>query len=637
MDINGLFGLLRGVMPEIPENKNLQRRIALACGTWAVCGIALLAQPYMSAAPLTGDTPALFAEREEAEAANSLDFSKAFLFLTKSASVEDRGSVFSRAPLSRRDAALYREIFEFQRRGDMVSADTKIAELRDKRLMGHVLYQRYTHQDSRKFRFEELKEWMDSYASYPGASKIYDLAVKRKPKNYNGPLNRPEGALTRTKEEGNSHPNIVSVRLENFRRSISGLLRKAQNSKGAKEKRNVSDSYLPEYSDAQGQEAARHLYEGDDEKAYFLAIQAVHKSGKSAPIAAWTAGIAAWKGGRYAESAKFFEIAGQSKYSSAWMKSAGSFWAARAYMKSGQVTKVSAWLDRAAQHPRTFYGLLATRALGRDFDFNWRAPNFTKNYYDMLMATPEGNRAIALAQAGQSIRAESELLRINLRNDEEMRRAVLAYAAYAGFPGLAMKLGDVVSDQDGVFYDAAIYPKAPWEPEEGYKIDPALINAIARQESRFNPAAESAMGAKGLMQIMPGTASDMARDFETSGGNLLNDPGVNLELGQRYIQELLRNPAVKGDILKLAVAYNAGPGNLSRWVKQCATEDPLLFIELLPSSQTRAYVERVLANYWIYRLREGLSTPTLDALAQGKMALYAGDFEDKDGFRLALR
>ena len=202
-----------------------------------------------------------------------------------------------------------------------------------------------------------------------------------------------------------------------------------------------------------------------------------------------------------------------------------------------------------------------------------------------------------------------------------------------------MKLGNTMSDQDGVFYDAALYPTTSWEPGSGYIIDPALINAITRQESRFDPSAESGSGAQGLMQLMPSTASALADDLNGVSGKSayhLKDPKTNLEIGQRYIQTLLKDPSVNGDILKLMVAYNAGPGNLGHWAKQAGADvDPLFFVEMIPSAQTRTYVERVLSNYWIYRLRDNLPTPTLDAVAAGKPALYANDFKNRGLFSLA--
>jgi soluble lytic murein transglycosylase-like protein len=225
--------------------------------------------------------------------------------------------------------------------------------------------------------------------------------------------------------------------------------------------------------------------------------------------------------------------------------------------------------------------------------------------------------------------AEAELLRLDPGNDTKLETALLAYANHAGLPALALRLGNALStDAQGRYYDAALYPTGAWPLKDGYKIDAALVHAIMRQESRFDPSAESPSGAKGLMQLMPATARYVARreGLKDRYRNMeaLDDPQVNLEIGQRYLASLLEDPYVQDDLLSLLIAYNAGPGNLARWKKQWPdVRDPLLFIELIPATETRTYVERVLSNYWIYRMREGAPTLTLDAVVAGRPARYA--------------
>ena len=99
---------------------------------------------------------------------------------------------------------------------------------------------------------------------------------------------------------------------------------------------------------------------------------------------------------------------------------------------------------------------------------------------------------------------------------------------------------------------------------------------------------------------------------------------------------LLKSKQVKGDLVSMLVAYNAGPGNLQKWRKKIdGDSDPLLFIEMLPVEETRKYVERVMANYWIYRLRDGKSVPTLTALASGRTPKYAQ--ANTNTYKLAAR
>ncbi len=168
------------------------------------------------------------------------------------------------------------------------------------------------------------------------------------------------------------------------------------------------------------------------------------------------------------------------------------------------------------------------------------------------------------------------------------------------------------------------YPLPDWEPEGGFVIDRALLFAFMRQESKFRSRAVSRVGASGLMQVMPATASYVTGDRSLRWRrSRLYDPAFNMAVGQRYITHLLDLEPVGRSLVLLAVAYNAGPGNLLRWRRQLKTgEDPLLFIEAIPVAETRDYVERVLANLWLYRLQMGQDTPSLDALAAGAWPIY---------------
>jgi soluble lytic murein transglycosylase-like protein len=123
------------------------------------------------------------------------------------------------------------------------------------------------------------------------------------------------------------------------------------------------------------------------------------------------------------------------------------------------------------------------------------------------------------------------------------------------------------------------------------------------------------------MQIMPATASYVTGDSSLRGGGVrrLHDPAFSLEVGQRYVAYLARHDQVEGDLIRVLAAYNNGPGNLSRWLPAVQHRtDPFLFIESIPVTETRSFVQRVLAYSWIYAARLGLPAPSLDALAAGQ-------------------
>jgi soluble lytic murein transglycosylase-like protein len=120
------------------------------------------------------------------------------------------------------------------------------------------------------------------------------------------------------------------------------------------------------------------------------------------------------------------------------------------------------------------------------------------------------------------------------------------------------------------------------------------------------------------MQLLPRTAASVHDEYHFRGENrqLLHDPVLNVALGQRYLRRLMNHQRVGSNLLRLAAAYNAGPGTLRKWDKVMGEgDDPLLFIESLPVLETRLFIERVFANFWVYRLGLGQPTPSLDALA----------------------
>lgn len=556
-------------------------------------------------------------------------------------------------PISKQQADIYQRIFAFQSLAQIDKADQEMRNLKDERLLGHVLFQRYMHPTAYKTSFEELKYWLDLYADHPGASRIYKMALARKPADFGGTLKKPEEfkgiaivqepTVERAKKykpsKSRTKHDLIAIRA--LERDIEKNIRAGSMSHALKVIRTNAHSHTldgVEQDILRSRVAAGYFYNGHMDKALDVASAIAGRSGEKAPMAAWIAGLIEWKNKNYESAARYFAISANSPYSSGWTSGASAFWAARAHMRAGNVKEVSTWLNKAHEHPRTFYGLLAARALGKDFNFDWKIPTFTREYFNILNATPQGQRAMALVAAGQNHLAEAELTRIDPDSNEDLYTALLAYADFAGLPALAYRVGGLLSDRNQQnFYDMALYPVTPWEPSNGYEIDPAMINAIMRQESRFNPYAVSPSGASGLMQLMPATASYISEhDFSGKGKYKLLNPQMNLDIGQNYLKRLIGNNLVKGDIIKLLVAYNAGPGNLQKWASVIDAEsDPLLFIEMIPVAETRAYVERVLSSYWIYRLRDGKQTATLDLLAQGQWPTYQ-DMKNAEEFQIAL-
>lgn len=566
----------------------------------------------------------------------------------------------SKKPLSAKQSKLYEKLFTLQRQGRWDDADAVIDELQDRRLMGHVLYQRYMHL-SYISQFDELKIWLSRYGDHPKADNIYKLANAKR-NGRTDAINNPgkKGVLAEIKEPTIYYPKhyISKIRrtksqaaqAQALTRTLYSLVRRGKASEASKkllslDPQNSALAYMDkvEIDHLKAEIAAIFLYRGRLSQAMILAKEASARSGRYVPLASWVMGLALWEKQDFAAAAPHFEEVGRSPYASGWRASAGYYWAARSYSRLSNHRKVRECLEKTAQHSRTFYGLIATRMLNKPFDFNWENPTYTKENEHILSETQAGRRAFLLVAAGQYDLAEEELMGLDYSQRSGLRRAALNYAMHVGLPGLALRLGNRIPSETGRYYDSALYPDAPWEPKKGFKLDPALIYAVMRQESRFDHEAKSNSGALGLMQVMPTTASYVARKNRYGyhvGKTTLKDPAINMMLGQDYLTYLLKGRIVQGDMISLLVAYNAGPGNLAKWRKrfednmqaqqvalnkssEAITHDPLLFIETLPVEETRDYVAKVLSNYWIYRLRAGEELVSLLNLVKGQSPRYA--------------
>ena len=558
---------------------------------------------------------------------------------TASGSIERLPSGWRRV-LTIGDASLYRQAFDAQRMGEFRRADRLLADIADKRLMGFVLAQRHLHAKSGRTPYRDLTDWLEKYADHPDADRIHALALRRKPDGARAP-GKSGLRLWRGVFIDEAYPNQWLERMRGWvqgrpdRGRAMALAGRMQNELGRLaptrahallEQQDVGAVFnQTAYDEAAAHIANAYFVAGKIDDAHDLAASAARRSGALVPQAGWIAGLASWRLGMFAEAAGHFRSAALSEQATPWQQSAAAFWAARSYLRVGDGDGVTVMLRQGAHHQRTFYGLLARHLLGLDPAFDWRKPPLDDAVRDRLSHEPPVARALALIEAGQRVQAERQLRYAYSLIAADLRPALLSLALDLDMAGLAMRLAGARAAETGERFDAALYPVPAWHPEDGYRIDRALIYAVVRQESRFNALAKSSAGARGLMQLMPRTASGVAgqRDLQGRARDRLYDPGFNLKLGQRYLERLIASDDIEGNLFLVAAAYNGGSGNLRRWRRNMADlEDPLLFIESIPAPETRAFVERVLVNYWIYRARFGQKSPSLDALAEGRWPLY---------------
>ncbi|MBC7769352.1 MAG: lytic transglycosylase domain-containing protein, partial [Phycisphaerales bacterium] len=359
---------------------------------------------------------------------------------------------------------------------------------------------------------------------------------------------------------------------------------------------------------------------GDMEGARALAQAQV--GGPRSGQAQWQLGLIAYRQHDYAEAIRQFEASAQWRHHGGWAFAAVHYWAARARLAAGETSGVAQHLNAAAERPWTFYGQLAEAQLGRESPLAFQPPPVDENTLSRFVERyPGARRAAALAQLGRLLEVESELRRLHADLSSDDDRTFLAFAIALHAPAAQLR----AAEYGGPDVAAGFCPATSFEPENGFSLDRALIYAVVRQESYFNPKAVSVSNARGLMQLLPSTARDMDRSHNyRSAPAPLFEPGLNMRLGQSYIEWLMTEFHNDGDLGRVFAAYNGGPGWLSRWLAtQPSDIDPLLLLETMPRAESRDYAERALSHMALCRKRYGQPTPELDRLVAGGPAIYA--------------
>ena len=528
-------------------------------------------------------------------------------------------------PLSAGDIVLYEEIFLLQELGKLSQANGLIARVQNKMLMGHVQAQRYLHPTVYRSKFSELRDWLSVYNDHPDASRIKWLADKRKPKNAAAAQKPKAGYLKGVgthlyqswrpylpqSRSGRANPRKTAQIAADIRR----MIRRKQPTNANKylsEKGNLR--YLTAFEEAtlRGEIAHGYFIFGLDDKAIRAARQAIAKGKDKAYMAYWAGGLAAWRTHQYALSGMFMRTLAEIEDAPDVLRSSAAFWAHRLELREGRPAKAMAYLDIAAQYPQRFYGMMALQATGQIRQLDFSLPALSDDFAAWLTQSRGGRRVLALLQVGQANAASRELRYLFPEADDNRRRDIMVFALEHNMPGLAFRVADVLRQDTGEIYYAALYP----EPiiEQAFQVDQALVWAIARKESSFIPTARSSVRATGMMQLMPATAAFVTQDrrYRNVHRHLLHDPELNLEIAQKYIVHLLNERIVDGSLVRLLAAYNGGPGNLSKWLRKLDYHDDVfLMIEGLPARETRNYIKSVLTDMSFYRIKYGEDMPVL--------------------------
>ena len=287
-------------------------------------------------------------------------------------------------------------------------------------------------------------------------------------------------------------------------------------------------------------------------------------------------------------------------------KSRGAYWLARAYEAAKRTKEADDWYARAAGYGQTFYGQLAARKISGGNPKLPIDPVPTDAEKQTLAGRELATMARYLGQAGDYDRARPFLLRLARSITTPGEVALLAQLALdLKRPDVGLTVARRGAENGVALFDAA-FPIV--DLGNTGSIERALALALTRQESSFNAAAVSTSGALGLLQLLPGTARDVAgrANVPFIQDKLTRDPVYNVQLGSQYLAEMLKR---FGGSYELALAaYNAGPNRVARWLEsggdpRTAKIDMVDWIEMIPFRETRNYVQYIMAGVTVYRDR----------------------------------
>lgn len=322
---------------------------------------------------------------------------------------------------------------------------------------------------------------------------------------------------------------------------------------------------------------------------------------------AWMGGIAALnKLGRPAEAIVMFELYARAA-KSAQTQAKGYYWAGRAAEAAAQRDVATRYFERAGQYFDQFHGQLALERLGRPI-----APPTTVRTVEVSGAARAAFEASSLVKAAKLLGQQgqwsdqSKFIRALASNANTDLDAVLTaeLATKLNRPDLSVMVGRNARLSGLGDYLRTAFPQVAVPPEAAPSW--TMIHAISRQESQFDRQIVSRAGARGLMQLMPGTARETAPLAGVSYDPAsLNDPIYNIRLGSTYFGQMM--DLYSGSYVLAVAAYNAGPGNVNKWLRTIGDPrspgtDVIDWIEKIPLSETRNYVQRVLENAVVYDL-----------------------------------
>jgi soluble lytic murein transglycosylase len=286
------------------------------------------------------------------------------------------------------------------------------------------------------------------------------------------------------------------------------------------------------------------------------------------------------------------------------------YWKARALVAQGQTLEANTLYAKLSTE-RHFYGWLAQDELADSISAPLNVYKVTDAEVSEITNTPAFQRAEALLRLDYRWEAKTEWAQATKGFDDKQLLAAAEFAARKNWYDLAI----ITADKTTEMHDYALRYPAPYRnlmkpAAREQAIDEAWVYGITRQESRFVVSARSNVGASGLMQLMPATARWAAKraGIDNYNNSMIHDMGTNINLGTYYLRYTL--DLFNGQEVMATAAYNAGPGRAKKW--QAATPlEGAIYAETIPFSETRSYVQKVMANAHLYAFQLGLKNISL--------------------------
>lgn len=287
------------------------------------------------------------------------------------------------------------------------------------------------------------------------------------------------------------------------------------------------------------------------------------------------------------------------------------YWLGRTFSQMGDERSAKPAYTEAAGYFNTYYGQIARQTLDKAAtSLNVAAIPLPPAVLTRKFVADEAVRAAVIAGKAGLI----DVMRVLLNNQKDRAgdeaSSVLAahLAIKLGDTQMALKIGKAAMEKGWNGLTRYAYPTVAMPAFQPLRTLPekALLYAIARQESEFNTIIKSSAGARGILQILPGTAKGVCGKYKVrcEVGKLISDPGYNAKLASAYVADTTDEFA--GSYIMAIAGYNAGPGRVRDWVSKVgdpreAGTDPIDWVEMLSIDETRDYVKKVLSNVQVYR------------------------------------